>query len=94
LDQTFFAFDLPDHGGDFRQRLDALERLVKSANRPGLQICPTTREWADVAKYEWEGVVFKNLNSLYPKAMQDGKTTPHWVKYRAEWGVHADIPAV
>jgi ATP-dependent DNA ligase len=86
MDDTFHAFDLPDHGGGLRERWADLTALVEQYRRPGLALCPLTTEWADIQQWGWEGVVFKRWSSLYPKSMQDGKTTAEWVKYRAEWG--------
>ena len=81
-DGRYFPFDLPDHTGPLVERWAALEALAAQYD---LTLCPTGVAWADVERLSWEGVVFKRLSSKYPKAYSEGKTTPDWVKYRAEW---------
>jgi ATP-dependent DNA ligase len=82
---TYWMFDLPDHRGTYEERLKAVAELVKKINSPVIKLAPPHIDWLDVDLNEWEGVVFKRLASKYPKAGVDGKTTPDWVKYRAEW---------
>ena len=77
-DGRYLVFDLPDDKGPLTDRWSRLVDL-------GIPLCPTNVVWARVVEHGWEGVVFKKLASKYPKALADGKTTPSWVKYRAEW---------
>ena len=83
---TYWVFDLPDHPGYLPERWAALEALVTSLGVPDLvRLCPSGVEWSEVEENGWEGVVFKRLLTKYPKSMTPNKTTPWWVKYRAEW---------
>lgn len=80
---VFYAFDLADHEGTYRQRhadmMDALPwgEFVKPM--------PTGVDWADVVDNGWEGVVIKRWRSYYPKATRAGRTTSDWLKFRAAW---------
>ena len=80
-----WCFDLPDHGGPFVERRLALERLVDNIQSPHIHLMPRCVDWNAVRQNDWEGVVFKKLNSAYKKAFQHSKTTPDWIKFRAEW---------
>ena len=81
---VFYAFDLPDHEGPLHERWALLKTIIPY-DFEHFKICPSGVSWEDVSEHKWEGVVFKRLNSKYEKAMSEGKTTPAWVKYRAEW---------
>jgi len=85
-DGTYWVFDLPEHKGPLSERWEALSFLLKGLDAPGLvNLCPSNVDWAEVTPNSWEGVVFKRCCSPYVKAMRPDKTTPSWVKYRAEW---------
>ena len=80
-----WCFDLPDHGGTFRERREELERVVGNVSCAHIHLMPRCEDWAAVSQNGWEGVVFKKLASPYRKALQHSKTTAHWIKFRAEW---------
>ena len=84
-DGTFYPFDLPDHPGNLDERTAALKIIVGGINDPSVVLCPFEVLWPQVDVNGWEGIVLKKRSSFYPKARVDGKTTPAWVKYRAEW---------
>lgn len=85
FENAFWCFDLPDHGGPFEERRQALEALVAQIGCTHLHAMPRCTDWDAVRQNEWEGVVFKKLASKYKKALQHSKTTADWIKFRAEW---------
>lgn len=84
-DGVFWAFDLPDHGGDYDGRRRDLDVLLGSAGGDYLEAMPAFTDWRGVKMFGWEGVVFKRRSSLYPRAFRQGVTTPDWIKFRAAW---------
>tara|TARA_R110000824_G_scaffold95253_14_gene229159 strand:- start:124 stop:591 length:468 start_codon:yes stop_codon:yes gene_type:complete len=83
---TYWVFDLPDHRGTLDERVAALRHLVCEYEGSGLiEMIPSDVTWSDVDEGGWEGLVFKNRLSRYPKALRVGTTKGCWVKYRAAW---------
>ena len=74
LGGVYYAFDLVDHPGTLDERWAALQAL-------DIQTIPAWVSWRDVQRNQWEGVVFKRRDSVYPRARK--KTTSSWVKFRA-----------
>lgn len=83
--QHYYLFDLPDHPGSLAERFARLREHVSAIGSPHVSLCPSGVEWEQVDQEQWEGVVFKRLNSKYPKGVTPNTTTPTWIKYRAEW---------
>ena len=63
---VFHAFDLPTTPARSSTSADALQA--------GIQTIPAWVSWRDVQRNQWEGVVFKRRDSVYPRARK--KTTP------------------
>lgn len=83
---TFYVFDLPDFPFDLQTRLAVLNDFIGPRLTGGLlRMCPMGVTWDDVEHEGWEGVVFKKLSSMYPKADRPDVETANWVKYRKEW---------
>ena len=82
---TYYWFDLPGHKGTLTERWQDLTVLHRRVKSDCIQLIPTEVNWDDVIANEWEGVVFKKRKSTYTQSVTPDKTTPNWIKYRAEW---------
>lgn len=82
---TYYVFDMPDSRLPLGERWPEVAELVRAIDSDYIRLCPCEVRWEDVELNNWEGVVFKRRSSVYVKSMTSDKTTPNWIKYRAEW---------
>jgi ATP-dependent DNA ligase len=85
----YYAFDLPDHPGDFDERSRAL-RKVAAFKISGLAIVDSygghfARIYTTISGGAIEGVVFKRRSSLYAKQPRASAEIRTWLKRRFAW---------
>ena len=84
--REMFVYDLPDLARrQLQERWKRIPQVVSSINSTIIRVCPVVHNWEEVTDNQWEGVVFKKVNSLYPMGRSEGQETTDWVKFRAEW---------
>ena len=82
-DGVYWVFDTPDSPAPLRARRALLAGLLRQVPEP-VRLMPLAT-WDEVIEQDWEGCVFKRLESVYEKSTARNSTTPDWIKYRKEW---------
>jgi ATP-dependent DNA ligase len=91
----YYAFDLPDHAGDFDARRRALCKLsvpkVTSFVLLDTYSGHFARIYGSLPREAVEGVVLKRRTGCYAKQMRASVETRDWLKRRFVWDSHTSL---